>query len=341
MLGVAVQRAATPILYPGEQPPRPAREPRSPSSAGAKFLPWSGPVPARNCGPAVTRARAWRYRMFMSTLYIVSTPIGNLGDITYRAVEVLSSVRRVLAEDTRRTAILFRRYDIRTPLVSMHAHNEAARTARVLEWLASGEDLALVSDAGTPLLSDPGGRVVREVTDANELMAALDKKKPALLLLNLHISGKNGLEILKDINMLYPNIPVLVYSQHSEDKFAIRALKAGASGYFSKSGTSNELIMAIRLIVDRKKRYVSPEVADQIAQYYDSTENSMLHEKLSDREYLVLCKIASGKRISNIAKELSLSVQTIHTYRSRLKEKMNMTTDTELTKYAIQNNLID
>lgn len=102
----------------------------------------------------------------MPTLYIVSTPIGNLGDITYRAVAVLSAVSRVLAEDTRRTSILFRRYGITTPLVSAHTHNEAARAAQTLDWLSSGDDVALVSDAGTPVLSDPGLRIVREVIAA-------------------------------------------------------------------------------------------------------------------------------------------------------------------------------
>jgi len=102
----------------------------------------------------------------MAELYIVSTPIGNLTDITYRAVEVLNSVDRVLAEDTRRTSILFRHYGIRTPLVSAHSHNEAARTQQLLEWLAAGERIALVSDAGTPLLSDPGARIVQTVVSA-------------------------------------------------------------------------------------------------------------------------------------------------------------------------------
>ncbi len=99
----------------------------------------------------------------MSVLYIVSTPIGHLGDLTYRAVEILSTVDRVLAEDTRHTAVLFRRYGIATPLVSAHTHNEEARAERILEWLDAGERLAIVSDAGTPLLSDPGARIVRRV----------------------------------------------------------------------------------------------------------------------------------------------------------------------------------
>ena len=119
----------------------------------------------------------------MAKLYIVSTPIGNLADITYRAVETLGAVDRVLAEDTRRTAILFRRYGLRTPLYSAHAFNEQARSSQVLEWLNNGENVALVSDAGTPLLSDPGARIVHTVLDgghevipvpgASSLLAAL------------------------------------------------------------------------------------------------------------------------------------------------------------------------
>ena len=101
----------------------------------------------------------------MAKLYIVSTPIGNLADITYRAVETLGAVDRVLAEDTRRTAILFRRYALRTPLYSAHAFNEQARSSQVLEWLNSGENVALVTDAGTPLISDPGARIVHTVLE--------------------------------------------------------------------------------------------------------------------------------------------------------------------------------
>ncbi|HWV57369.1 MAG TPA: 16S rRNA (cytidine(1402)-2'-O)-methyltransferase [Longimicrobiales bacterium] len=102
----------------------------------------------------------------MSRLYIVSTPIGNLGDFTHRGEEVLSGVSRILAEDTRRTGVLLRHYGIRTRMVSLHAYNEVERASRILEWLAAGEELALVSDAGTPLLSDPGARIVRKVVEA-------------------------------------------------------------------------------------------------------------------------------------------------------------------------------
>ena len=100
----------------------------------------------------------------MATLYLVSTPIGNLADMSLRAVDTLRAVRRVLAEDTRHTRVLMQRYELDTPLVSLHEHNEAARVRTVIEWLDEGDDLALVSDAGTPLVSDPGGRLVAEVT---------------------------------------------------------------------------------------------------------------------------------------------------------------------------------
>ncbi len=111
-------------------------------------------------------ARSLAGRGIVARLFIVSTPIGNLGDVTHRAVEVLRQVSRILAEDTRRTRILCRRYGIETPLISAHAHNEQARTAQVLDWLAAGEDVALVSDAGTPLVSDPGERMVQGVAEA-------------------------------------------------------------------------------------------------------------------------------------------------------------------------------
>lgn len=187
-------------------------------------------------------------------------------------------------------------------------------------------------------------KVAHEASNASELMKVLTNKKPDIILLDITMPGKDGLEVLKDIKAQYPKLPVLILSMHPEERFAIRALKAGASGYFSKisiSDESDELVSAIRIIVTQKRRYISPAVADQLAQHIDSTGTQMLHEKLSDREYQVLCLIASGEKISDIAKRLSLSVQTIHTYRSRLKEKMNMKTDTELTKYAIQHDLVD
>lgn len=123
----------------------------------------------------------------MSRLYVVSTPIGNLADITYRAVAVLGEVDRILAEDTRRTRILLRHYGVSTPLYSAHAHNEAARAALLVEWLDAGEDVALVSDAGTPLLSDPGARIVQKVIEAGHTVVPVPG--PSALLAALVGSG--------------------------------------------------------------------------------------------------------------------------------------------------------
>ncbi len=126
----------------------------------------------------------------MATLFLVSTPIGNLGDLSPRAADTLRDVRRVLAEDTRRTRILTERVGSSAPLVSLHAHNESERTAKVLEWLAAGEDLALVSDAGTPLLSDPGARLVRSVLDAGHRVVPIPG--PSAILAALIASGLAG-----------------------------------------------------------------------------------------------------------------------------------------------------
>jgi 16S rRNA (cytidine1402-2'-O)-methyltransferase len=123
------------------------------------------PSRARARSPYPSRAIPF-YILKMPKLYIVSTPIGNLSDMTYRGIETLRSVNRILAEDTRRTSILLRHYGINTPLISAHEHNEMARATQIVGWLQAGEDLAIVSDAGTPLLSDPGARIVRAVLDA-------------------------------------------------------------------------------------------------------------------------------------------------------------------------------
>lgn len=123
-------------------------------------------MPVKGAGTVVPAPFNLRLQRTMPSLYIVSTPIGNLADMTHRAIDTLRAVQRVLAEDTRRTAILFKHYGITTPLYSAHEHNEAARVAQILGWMAAGEDLAIVSDAGTPLLSDPGARIVRAVIDA-------------------------------------------------------------------------------------------------------------------------------------------------------------------------------
>lgn len=183
--------------------------------------------------------------------------------------------------------------------------------------------------------------VVGEAANASELLNMLSKQSPDIVILDIAMPGRSGMDVLKDIKKFYPNLPVLMLSMHPEERFAVRALKAGASGYMTKTSISDDLVSAIRIIVQQKKRYISPEVGEQLAQQIDSNNKNTPHELLSDREYEVLCMIASGKKVSTIAKELSLSVQTIHTYRARLKEKMNMKSNVELARYAIQQDLID
>ncbi len=183
--------------------------------------------------------------------------------------------------------------------------------------------------------------VVHEASNGSELMDALSKQLPDIVILDIAMPGRSGMDVLKDIKHQYPKLPVLMLSMHPEDRFAIRALKAGASGYMTKTSITEELLTAIRDIVILKKRYISPAVAEQLAMQIDNSSHKSPHELLSDREYQILCMIASGKRIGDIAAELSLSVQTIHTYRARLKEKMNMRSNVELARYAIQQDLID
>jgi two-component system invasion response regulator UvrY len=131
-----------------------------------------------------------------------------------------------------------------------------------------------------------------------------------------------------------------VLSVHAEEQFAVRAIKAGANGYLSKSEPPTEIVRAIRKVVSGKK-YVSAALAENLANALDSGSERPVHEALSDREFQVMCRIASGKTVSQIASEISLSVKTVSTYRARVLEKMNMRTNAELTRYAILNGLVD
>lgn len=186
-------------------------------------------------------------------------------------------------------------------------------------------------------------KVLGEASDANELMEKLRKSNstPDIVVLDITMPGKSGLDVLKEIKEFYPDLPVLMLSIHPEDRFAIRSLKAGASGYLTKSSISEQLVKAIRKIVTQKKKYISQNVAEQLASRVDQMNDKPLHESLSDREYQIMCLIASGKKVNDIADELSLSIQTVHTYRARIKEKMGLQSNVEFTRYALEQNLID
>lgn len=184
-------------------------------------------------------------------------------------------------------------------------------------------------------------KVVGEASNANELLEKLRDTKPDIVILDIAMPGKSGLDVLKEIKEFYPKLPVLMLSMHPEERFAVRSLKAGASGYLTKSSISDQLVNAIRKIVTQKKKYISPSVAEQLANRVDLNSDKPLHESLSDREYQIFCMIASGKNVKTIAGELSLSSQTVHTYRARIKDKMHLDSNVEITRYALENNLID
>jgi DNA-binding NarL/FixJ family response regulator len=150
--------------------------------------------------------------------------------------------------------------------------------------------------------------------------------------------GKDGLDTLKDLKLKAPALPVLIFTVYPEQQYAIRVLKAGASGYINKECEPEELISAIRKVSTGKK-YISPDVADILADTLDDNSNHMPHESLSDREFQVMILIASGKSVKDIADELNLSINTISTYRNRILEKMNLKNNSELTHYAVKNGL--
>ena len=183
-------------------------------------------------------------------------------------------------------------------------------------------------------------KVIGEAADGNGAIDLIDDRLPDILIVDLTMPGKSGLELIKDIKKRHPNLPVLVLSIHPSERFAVRSLKAGASGYLSKSSISEELIDAIHTVISDKRKYITAEVAELLAQQVDHNGDNTLHTTLSDREFEVLCMIASGKDVGQIALELSLSVNTIHTYRSRIKDKMSLESNVEMTRYAIQNDLI-
>ncbi|HOG07521.1 MAG: response regulator transcription factor [Syntrophales bacterium] len=181
--------------------------------------------------------------------------------------------------------------------------------------------------------------VVEEASNGQEALQKIGKSEYDCVLLDISMPGRSGLEVLKDIKALRPKLPVLILSMHSEELYAIRALRAGASGYLTKASASEELIGAIRKVAAGRK-YVSTSLAEKLAVELDADASKPPHETLSDREYQVMIMLASGKTVKEIADEVCLSVKTISTYRTRIMEKMNLKKNAELTLYAIQHHLI-
>jgi DNA-binding NarL/FixJ family response regulator len=160
------------------------------------------------------------------------------------------------------------------------------------------------------------------------------------VLLDITMPNKSGLDVLKELHTESPRLPVLVLSMHPEDQYAVRVLRAGAAGYVTKESAPAKLVQAIKKVV-RGGKYVSPTLAEKLVFDLGAETDKAPHEILSDREYQVLCMIASGKTVTNIADELSLSVKTISTYRVRILEKLKMNNNAEITRYAIKEGLVD
>ncbi|MDQ3812683.1 MAG: response regulator transcription factor [Armatimonadota bacterium] len=202
------------------------------------------------------------------------------------------------------------------------------------------DDHAIVRRGLKDILADefPGANF-GEAQNAVELLRQLRQQTWDIVILDITMPGRSGLDVLKDVKHEHPKLPVLVLTVHPEDQYAVRVLKAGANGFMNKESAPEELVKAVNRLL-QGGRYVSPSLAEKLAFDLRAETMEAPHEKLSDREYQVLCMIASGKTVSQIAEDLSLSVKTISTHRVRLLAKMNMKTNAELTRYAIQNRLV-
>jgi two-component system invasion response regulator UvrY len=203
------------------------------------------------------------------------------------------------------------------------------------------DDHAVVRQGLKQILADEfKNATFGEASNAQEALAHVWRQAWDVVVLDMSMPGRNGLEVLKEIKKSRPKLPVLVLSMHPEDQFAVRVLKTGAAGYMTKESAPEELVGAIKKVL-AGGRYVSSSLAETMATYLDIDVQKPPHERLSDREYQVLRLIASGKMVSEIARELSLSVKTVSTYRTRILEKMTMKTNAELTHYAIQSHLVE
>ena len=183
-------------------------------------------------------------------------------------------------------------------------------------------------------------RVVEEVDTAEKLLDEIRLNSFDVVLLDISLPGRSGLDVLQTLKNERPFLPVLMVSMHAEELYAVRSLKAGASGYITKNKAPHELINAIRRVSSGGK-YISPELAETLAGNLEHGRDLQPHELLSGREYEVLRAIASGKTVGDIARDLGLGVTTISTYRARILEKMNMTNTPQLIRYAISKGLIE
>jgi len=180
---------------------------------------------------------------------------------------------------------------------------------------------------------------IEEVVDAGDLIHKVMSSEWDVVISDLSMPGRSGLDALQQIKQNFPKLPVLILSVHSEEQYALRVLKAGASGYLNKDSAPEELINAVQRVLLGKK-YITASIAEKLATTLGHDAEKPAHEYLSNREFDVLKQIASGKSVSDIAEALSLSITTVSTYRARIMIKMGMRTNADLTLYAIENKLL-
>ncbi len=201
------------------------------------------------------------------------------------------------------------------------------------------DDHAIVRLGIRQILADAFKRsTFGEVSTGQEALESVWREPWDAVVLDVTMPGRGGLEVLKEIKRSRPNLPVMILSMHPEDQFAVRLLKAGASGYMTKESASAELVGAMHKAM-AGGRYVSPALAEKMADFIGTDVQTQPHERLSDREFLILRLIASGKPVGAIARELGLSVKTVSTYRARLLQKMGLKNNAELVHYAFQHRL--
>jgi two-component system invasion response regulator UvrY len=182
--------------------------------------------------------------------------------------------------------------------------------------------------------------IVYEAESGEELLGEIDNLEFDLIILDVGLPGRSGIDILADIRKTHPKIPVLIFSMHPEERFALRAIKAGANAYLSKEEKAEKLIEAIHTIKTGRK-YITPTIAEKLANTIDKNIEKAPHENLSTREFEVMRMIAIGKSVREIAEDLSISVNTVNTYRMRVLDKMDFNSNMDLAYYVIQNKLID
>ena len=203
------------------------------------------------------------------------------------------------------------------------------------------DDHAIVREGLKQIVAEEKDMLVAgEAGNTNEMFELLKKENFAIIILDISMPGRSGLEALKFLKKNYPEVPTLILSMFSEEQYGLRALKAGAAGYLKKVSAPTELVSAIRKIVSGGK-YINQSLAEKLADEYDSDRKERMHDKLSNREYQIMCLIASGKSTEEIALDLSISINTVYTYRNRILEKMHLKSNVELTQYALQNKLIE